>query len=48
MPVSIWATPFTAVIDLDDMVVIDKDMVSQDYFMGIEELMAAVEEAAAD
>lgn len=47
-PVAIYATPFTAVIDLDDMVVVDKDMYSESYMMGIEEVLAAVEEAAAD
>jgi hypothetical protein len=47
-PVSIWATPFTAVIDLDDMVVVNKDMISQDYMMSVDDVLAAVEEAAAD
>jgi len=47
-PVSIYATPFTAVIDLDDMVVVDKDMYTESYMMTIDDVFAAVEEAAAD
>jgi hypothetical protein len=47
-PVSIWATPFTAVLDLDDMVVVNKDMISEEYMMSVDDVLAAVEEAAAD
>ena len=47
-PVSIWATPFTAVVDLDDMVVVEKDMISEDYMMSVEEIIQAVNAAAAD
>ena len=44
-PVSILGTPFTAVIDLETMMVINKDVQSEGYGMSVDEILDAVHEA---
>jgi hypothetical protein len=47
-PVGIAATPFVAVIDLSDMIVVDKETYNPPYSMSLDAIVAAVEAAATD